>query len=237
MSQHAEQSFEFAVGETPTLVVKNPAGSVTVTAGPASHLAVRATKTLRGVFMGGNGLDALERVHITAEQHEDTVRVTVHQPASIASAHIVTVELAVQVPAHCALRLKVDAGNVEINGVTSEIAGTVEAGNLTARRVTFLNHSEARVDAGNVTIEGALGEAASLDVKVDAGTARLTLPQQTAAMLDAKVDAGSITVDGWNVEQKRELMSARARGALSSPATGALRVKVDAGSIRLLALR
>ncbi len=237
MSQRAEESFEFAVGERPALVVNNPAGSVTVTAGDAGRLAIQVTKTLRGVFFGGNGLEAFERVRVTAEQHEETVRVKVHQPSSKVGGHVVTVALAIQVPAQCRLRLEVDAGNVEINGVASEISGRVDAGNLTARAVTFQERSEARVDAGNITIEGALGEAASLNVHVDAGSARLTLPQQTDATLDARVDAGSITVDGWNVEQKRELMSARARGALSPEARGELRVRVDAGTIRVQAQR
>jgi hypothetical protein len=237
MSQRAEESFQFAVGERPTLIVTNPAGSVTVTAADAGRLIVQATKTLRGVFMGGNGLEAFDRVQVTAEQREETVRVTVRQPSSSVGRHIVTVALAIQVPAHCALKLEVDAGTIEIVGVSSEISGRVDAGNLTARSVTFMDRSEATVDAGNVNIEGALGDAASLDVRVDAGSARLTLPQRTDATLDARVDAGSITVDGWTVEQKREFMSVRARGQLSPDGSGALRIKVDAGTIRLQAQR
>lgn len=237
MSQRAEESYEFSVGERPALIVKNPAGSVIVTAGEAGRVTVQATKTVRGVFLGGNGLESFERVQVTAEQHEETVRVTVRQPSSSVAGHMVTVALTIHVPAQCRLKLAVDAGNVEINGVSSEISGRVDAGNLTARAVTFLDRSEARVDAGNVTIEGALGAAASLDVRVDAGSARLTLPQRTDATLDARVDAGSITIDGWNVEQKREFMSARARGPLSPEARGALRIEVDAGTIRLQAQR
>ena len=74
-------------------------------------------------------------------------------------------------------------------------------------------------------------------MRVDAGNARLTLPQRTDATLDAQVDAGSISIDGWNVEYKREFMSARARGPLLPEARGRLRIKVDAGSIRLQAQR
>jgi hypothetical protein len=237
MSQHAEESFAFTVGERPTLIVKNPAGSVKVTAGEAGRVTIQATKTLRGIFLGGNGLDEFARVQVTAEQQDETVRVTARQPSNSISRHVVTVALAIQVPSQCRLELEVDAGAVEIIGVSSEISGRVEAGNLTARDVTFMERSEARVDAGNVTIEGALGEAASLDVRVDAGNARLTLPQRTDAMLDAQVDAGSITVDGWNVQQKREFISVRARGQLSPEARGRLRIKVDAGSIRVQAQR
>jgi hypothetical protein len=237
MSQRAEEAFEFAIGERPALIVKNPAGSVTVTAGEAGRIGLQVTKTLRGVFMGGNGLEAFERVRVTAEQHEETVRITVHQPSSRVGSHVVTVALAIQVPAQCRLDLEVDAGSVEITGVSSEISGRVDAGNLIARDVTFMDRSEARVDAGNITIEGALGEATTLDVRVDAGNARLTLPQRTDATLDAQVDAGSITIDGWRVEQKRELMSAQARGSLVPEARGRLRIRVDAGSIRLQAQR
>jgi hypothetical protein len=237
MSQRAEETFEFTVGERPALVVNNPAGSVTVTAGEAGRIGIQVTKTLRGVFMGGNGLEAFERVQVSAEQHNETVRITVRQPSSRIGGHVVTVALAIQVPAQCRLDLEVDAGSVEINGVSSEISGRVDAGNLTARGVTFMERSEARVDAGNITIDGALGEAATLDVRVDAGNARLTLPQRTDATLDAQVDAGSISIDGWNVEYKREFMSARARGPLLPEARGRLRIKVDAGSIRLQAQR
>ena len=183
-----------------------------MTAGEAGRIGIQVTKTLRGVFMGGNGLEAFERVQVSAEQHNETVRITVRQPSSRIGGHVVTVALAIQVPAQCRLDLEVDAGSVEINGVSSEISGRVDAGNLTARGVTFMERSEARVDAGNITIDGALGEAATLDVRVDAGNARLTLPQRTDATLDAQVDAGSISIDGWNVEYKREFMSARRAG-------------------------
>jgi hypothetical protein len=237
MSQRAEETFEFAVGERPALVVKNPAGSVTITAGEAGHIGAQVTKTLRGVMMGGNGLEAFERVQVSAEQQDETIRITVRQPSSSIGGHMVTVALAIQVPAQCRLDLEVDAGSVSISGVSSEISGRVDAGSLTTRAVTFMDRSEARVDAGNITIDGALGETASLDVRVDAGNARLTLPQRTDATLDAQVDAGSITVDGWNVEYKREFMSARARGPLIPDARGRLRVRVDAGSIRLQAQR
>ena len=71
-----------------------------------------------------------------------------------------TVALAIQVPAQCRLDLEVDAGSVEISGVSSEISGRVDAGTLTTRDVTFMDRSEARIDAGNITIEGALGESA-----------------------------------------------------------------------------
>jgi hypothetical protein len=235
MSQRAEESYEFAVGERPTLIVKNPAGSVTVTAGEAGRITMQVTKTLRGVFMGDNGLETFERVRVTAEQQQEMVRITVHQPSSRVGKHVVTVALALQVPTQCRLDLEVDAGSVEISGVSSVISGRVDAGTVTTRDVTFMDRSEACVDAGTITIEGALGEAASLDVRVDAGSARLTLPQWTDAALDAQVDAGSITIDGWDVEKRREFMSARARGPLIPDARGRLRIKVDAGSIRLQA--
>src|SRR5262245_44375721 len=111
MSQRAEETFEFAVGERPALVVKNPAGSVTVSAGEVGRVGVQVTKTLRGVIMGGNGLDAFERVRVSAEQQNETVRITVRQPSSGSGGQVVTVALAIQVPAQCRLDLEVDAGS------------------------------------------------------------------------------------------------------------------------------
>jgi hypothetical protein len=232
-SSSTAQSFEFSVGVTPTIVVRNPIGTVTVQPGAASQVGIQATKTIRGVLLGGNGLDAIEKVTVSAEQSGDRITVTVKHPKQMFMNKVVTVEIVVTTPDRSNLDLQVDAGNIELRGGSGAAIAQVDAGNVRTDSFTFLGSSRVEIDAGNATLDAALAEGALLDVRVDAGNARLHLPHDTAANLDAAVDAGSLKISGWNVEIKHEIVSHKARGPLASATNSTLRVRVDAGNISL----
>jgi hypothetical protein len=247
------QSFEFRVGQTPTIVVRNPIGSVITQAAADGQVAIQATKTVTGLLLGGNGLDALEKVTVSAEQTGDTITVTVKHPKHVfGGGKAVSVELVLSVPERTQLDLQVDAGNIELRGGSGVVRASVDAGNVKAEGFTFLRASQVAVDAGNVNLNAALLEdstlmlhvdagtvnlqsaiaaGASLDVTVDAGTAKLHLPHDASLFLDASVDMGSIKISGWNVPMKHEIVSHKARGPLGPNPSGNLRVKVDAGTI------
>jgi hypothetical protein len=252
MGPSSEQSFEFSVGESPAVVVRNPIGTVVTRQGAAGQVAIQATKSVTGLLFGGNGLDLLEKVTIATEQLGDTVTVTVNHPKQLFSSKTVSVRLEIAVPEGTRLDLHVDAGNVELQGGRGVANARVDAGNVKGEGYTFLGHSRVAVDAGNARLGAALGEGASLtlhvdagnadlqtafgpgaslDLSVDAGTARLHLPRETAVYLDASVDMGSIKIAGWGVPMKHELVSHKARGPLGPNPNGSLSVHVDAGTI------
>lgn len=253
MAPSSAQSFEFSVGQTPTVVVRNPIGSVVVSQGAAGQVALQATKTITGVLFGGNGLELLEKVTVQTEQSGDTITVTVKHPKQFFSSKTVSVRLELAVPEGTRLDLQVDAGNIELQGGRGVANATVDAGNVKGEGYTFLGHSRIAVDAGNARLGVALGEGASLslkvdagnadlhtafgpgaslDVSVDAGNARLHLPRETAVYLDVSVDMGSLKISGWDVPMKHELVSHKARGPLGpTPTNGSLSVHVDAGTI------
>jgi hypothetical protein len=252
MGTSAEQSFQFSVSQAPRIVVRNPVGTVITQPGAAGQVAIHVTKMLTGVLFGGNGLDALEKVTISAEQSGDTITVTVKHPHQLLGNKLVSVELALTVPERAQLDLRVDAGHIDLRGGSGVTMAKVDAGNVKADGFTFVGGSRVEVDAGNATLnatllEGAsltvqvdagnavlqpsIGPGASLDVRVDAGSARLSLPPETALYLDAAVDMGSIKISGWDVPIKREIVSHKARGPLGQNPNGTLRVKVDAGNI------
>jgi hypothetical protein len=199
-------------------------------------VAIQATKTVTGLHFGGSGLDALEKVTISAEQSGDTIIVTVKQPTQIVSSKVVSVELALTVPERAQLDLRVDAGNIDLRGGSGVATAKVDAGNVKAEGFTFLQVSHVEVDAGKANLNASLGEGASLIVHVDAGSARLHLPPETAVHLDAAVDMGSIKISGWDVPITHELVSHKARGPMGANPSGTLRVKVDAGTIVIASL-
>ncbi len=252
MGTSTVQAFEFTVSQTPTIVVRNPVGTVIAQPGADRRVAIQATKTVTGLHFGGNGLDALEKVTISAEQSGDTIIVTVKQPRQIVSSKVVSVELALTVPERAQLDLRVDAGNIDLRGGSGVTTAKVDAGNVKADGFTFFGRSRigvdvgnatlsaalvegaslaVHVDAGNATLQTSLGPGASLDVGVDAGNARLRLPPETAVQLDAAVDMGSIKISGWDVPIKHEIVSHKARGPMGANPNGTLHVKVDTGTI------
>ncbi len=257
MGPSTAQSFEFSVTQAPTIVVRNPIGSVIAQPGAAGQVAIQAIKSVTGFLLGGNGLDMLEKVTVETEQSGDTITVTVKHPKQFFSTKAVSVRLELAVPEGARLDLRVDAGNIELRGGGGVTTARVDAGNVKAEGYTFVGGSrvvvdagnanlnaalgegaslDLHVDAGNATLQGALGPGATLDISVDAGNVRLRLPRETATNLDAAVDMGSIKISGWDVPMKHELVSHKARGPLGPNPNGRLRVKVDAGTFVLAPL-
>jgi hypothetical protein len=244
---------DFAVANTPTVILHDTFGSVRVTTGGAGRIGVVATRKARGITADADQR-ALDDIVITFSQDGDIVRVDarISRPTSGLTRQL-WCDLAITVPQVCHLdakveagnveitgtrgniSAKVDAGNLEISGTSGSVMATVSAGNLEAADITLDGLSRIGVNAGLVAVSGALAEGASVDIRVDAGRARITLPHETHARLDAFSDVGHITVNGWNVPVVRNITSATASGELSATSGGTLKVRVNMGDITLTA--
>lgn len=231
MAASTSETHELSVEGTPTLVVRNTAGSVTVRRGASGQVAVVVTKKVRGLF-GDEG--DLERTQVEISQTGDTVTIETHYRGS-GGLKGVTVDLDIAVPAATNLDLKLAAGHVSISEIAGTFAAVLTAGNLTAQDVTLAGSAKIDLNAGNLTLDGALAAGASLSVRVTAGNVGLTLPQDTPAYLDARTTVGTIHVSGWQIKTSRNLIQQQASGSLGANASGSLNVRVDAGNIQLSA--
>jgi hypothetical protein len=231
MSATSTQTRELKVEGTPTITVRNMAGSVSIVAGGSSQVTVVITKKTRGLLGGGES--DLERVQVEVTQQGDAITIATHYPGSF-GAHGITVDLDITTPATTNLNLRHAAGNVRVQGIAGTFTSTVNAGNFDASGVTLSASGELELNAGNLTLDGALAPGASLDVRINAGNAELTLPRETPAYLDARTTVGVIRVSGWEVKTTRNVVQQHASGPLGpDTAGGTLTVTVDAGNIRL----
>jgi hypothetical protein len=223
----------FTIAGSPTLIVRNAAGKLHVTAGPDGQITAQITKKAHGSFLGLGSEHDLDRVQVQTTQDGDTLHVEVNYPDGVVRG--VSVELDLTVPAHAALDLRLAAGNLRVRGITGPVRATTAAGNLEADGVTFGDGSDLEVNAGKVSVEGTLEPGASLGVSVNTGKCDVHLPAGTATNLDASVDVGAIQLSGFagQLAMSRELVRQRVSGPLTSGATGTLRIRMNVGEITL----
>ena len=138
------------------------------------------------------------------------------------------------------LEIKVNAGDISINGVYADyFFGDFDAGNISIRDSVF-RKADIDVDAGNITIDGAGmktlkidADAGNIDIRktgledvtidVDFGSVNINdLGSVDAYSYDCKVDAGIINIGGDGAGRKYK---ATGSGA------GFIKISVDAGNI------
>jgi hypothetical protein len=223
----------FTVAGSPTLIVRNPAGRLYITAGVDGQITAQITKKSHGSFLGLGSERDLDRVQVHSNQDADTLRVEVDYPDGAIRG--VTVDLELTVPAHATLDLHLAAGELRIQGISGRMRATTAAGNLETHGVTFNDGSAVEVNAGKAFIEGSLEPGASLDITVNTGKCDVHLPASTATTLDASVDVGAIQLSGFagQLAMTRELVRQRVSGPLASGATGTLHIRVNVGEITL----
>ena len=224
----------FSVGGAPRVIAHNNAGTLRVVAGATGTVTADVTRKARS----GSEEDArraLESITIATTQDGDTVRVDVRIDRSRFLTQGLWADVVLTVPPTTSLDLKLEAGSMEVSGTTGTLSATVNAGEFQGRGVTVAGSSRIAVNAGEVRLDGALASGATLDVRVDVGTARLTLPASTAAHLDAVTDVGAISITGWPISVRQDLVRASASGDLGPNPTSTLSVHVTTGDMRLTA--
>ncbi len=229
----------FTVTGTPSLSIHDPAGNVTVRTGDTRTVIVQITKNARDTSSSAAQND-LNAISASATQTGNAINVDARFDQGNMVTRQLTVDLDITVPPTANLTLRVEAGNVAIDGVSGRITATVSAKNLDvpgfeAHGVTLADGSNIDVSFGNVQLDGALATGASVAVTVSAGNADLTLPASTAAHLDASTTAGSITITGWSIPITRSGGGATASGDMGASPSGTLTVHVADGDITLTA--
>lgn len=224
----------FEVGEMPTVFITNPVGEVSIVSGQSNQITIEATKEARSPFPE-YAQPGLAEITVAATQNGENVSVVVSLGEFPFPNLQRMVRLLVTVPARTNIQTHVSAGRFSAYGIIGAVVTHVATGDARLRQVTLAEQSRLQVDAGKLEVDGALVTGASLDVLVHAGQAALRLPATTAAHLDAFTNVGNIHLTGWPVPVRRRLVGASASGDLSGEPAGVLAIKVDVGSVDLLA--
>lgn len=237
-SQHEQsttQTKTLAVSGTPSLVISDPAGNITLRTGSSSQVTVEITKHAWGSSdaVAQNGLSSLT---VDVLQNGDTITVRSQFDATYADhgAARRSLDLLVTVPAQTNLDAHLGAGNINARQMSGAIRLDTGAGNLTLDNVTFAGSSRLNTGAGNINATCAIASGVTVDVHVGAGNATMTLPSNTPAQLDASTGVGNLTINGWQMSMMNDGATGHhAQGAMGDHPTGMLTVHVGVGNLTL----
>lgn len=218
---------------TPSLIITDSAGNVTVQTGAVDKVVIQSTKRAWGSSVTGaqNGLSSMT---VNVLQNGDTITVQCHFNTNGGVARR-TVDLLVTVPAQANLDLHLGAGNIVARQMSGAIRLDTGAGNMTLENVTFSGNSRLNSGAGNIQATCALASASLVDVHVGAGNVTMTLPSDTPAQLDASTGVGNLTITGWHMSMMNSGMTGHhATGAMGANATGKMTIQVGTGNLMLI---
>ena len=227
----------FRVDGTPTLVVTNASGNVSVVAGDASTVTVQTTMRARVADSGWaqRAFDSMN-VAFTQQGNRITATSTFSPGLMVGIAQGRSIDYVITAPAGSSVQADVSAGNVDVSNTTGALTLTTSAGNITTSNTGFAAGSTLRTSAGNVIANGYLMSGGSLRVGVSAGNATIGLPASTATRLDASVNTGNLTITGFPVQVTSSgLIGHRATGDTGPNPQGSVTVTVSTGNVTITA--
>ena len=223
----------FAVTGTPSLVVTNSAGNITVRVGSGNQVTAQVTSRVRARTSSIARAGA-NNTAVNLNQNGNAISVSAQFTTTYfdgGTAHR-TVDMLLTVPAGTNIDANLGAGNINVRDITGAIRLEVGAGNLTVTNVTFSGSSRLHTGAGNVTANAAMASSAVTDIDVGAGNATVTLPADTPAHLTASTGVGNLTISGWPISvSQTSVVGRRASGDLNASPTATLTINVGTGNL------
>lgn len=224
------------VSGTPSLVISDSAGVITLQTGGGSQVIVQVTKHAWGssAAVAQNGLSSTT-VDVLQNGNTITVRSEFRSSYFDSGAARRTVDLLVTVPAQVNVDAHLGAGNIDARQMSGTIRLDTGAGNVTLSGVTFSGGSRLNTGAGAIVATCALASGANVDVHVGAGNVTMTLPSSTPAHLDASTGVGAMSITGWQMPMSGSGMTGHhASGDMGANPTGKLTIQVGTGNVTLM---
>src|SRR5216684_5213727 len=229
VQQKSVETRSFPVGMHPTIVIRDNFGTIRVhpVAGEGKEVIIQATKQSRGWTGNPNG------IQVDYQQSGDGNTVTVKAVGGgWAFFGGNRVDFDISVPPLADLKLKTDAGNIHVDGVSGQMSLGSDAGNISAAQVMLSGQSSLKTDADTITFAGSIDPTGSYQFKTDVGSVNVTLPPDASFQVDAKTDIGSFHSD-FPINRQGDVTGSKARGEVGNPPRAMLTLRTDVGSINL----
>jgi DUF4097 and DUF4098 domain-containing protein YvlB len=198
----------FLVTGAPTLIVRNPAGSIHIRRGSSNEVQIQGTKHITTLF--GNQQD----LPVEFTQEGNTIKVLAEglgNMPNISLNSIGHVDLDVAVPEYCDVQVDGSAGTIRVTGVKGKANLKTSAGTITIEQATLedaristnagtlhiertLLRGQANIDtnAGTIYFDGAIDAEGDYRLHTNAGTIHANLPGSSSFILNAHTDMGTV---------------------------------------------
>jgi hypothetical protein len=227
--QIAKESHTVDIGASGTLVLRNLAGDITVTAGAGRSATIEVTRRSRGRTEADAKL-GLERVRVEVDHRGERATVTARYPEderrppyAVSTAYVVTA------PAGTMLSVSTLSGDVSVKGVKGDISASVASGNILVAngRVSALKTLSGDLTVTDSDAESSM-ELSSLNgvIRLErARTRRLTMSALSGDIFARDVEATTATIT--NTSGDVEYSGTVARG-------GRYEIRAHSGDVRVV---
>lgn len=183
----------FTVTGTPTLVVGDAAGVVRIHQGSGDKVVVSAVA--HGNWFSNLNADLVKEVQDTSA---DSITIAVADNGLSASHG--SVNLDITLPATSNIQATVNAGNLDVNGISGQMNLHMNAGALHFENGIIQGQSSFKNNAGEITFDGAFAPNGKYDFENNVGAINLILPSDTAFTLTVSSNLGKVNNDfGANI--------------------------------------
>ena len=174
-----------SVSGMPTVIINDTTGKVQVHSGSSSSIVVDATA--HGGFLSNLSDD---QVNVEEKPGSDVVIISVSEDGSIFNHG--NVDLNITLPQSSNVQAHVNAGSLDINGVSGKMDIQMDAGALNFENGTLADGSILRNDAGEINFRGLLASGGNYTFRNNAGAINLYLQQDPSFTLDASAKLGHV---------------------------------------------
>jgi hypothetical protein len=226
----------FVVEETSALVVECPVCNVQIGGRGGDTVDIEATKH---AWSGSRSAAErqLDRITVDLSQQGNRVVVKVDMPQlrEPGIGKRARVDLDITVPEQTDLRLDLDVGDMEIEGIEGQVDIQADVGLVELKNVVVRDSLRVRTDVARIRFEGPLGRGARYDMRSDIGDIAVTLPASSSFELDAESNVGAVTCDFAvrGQRERKDFVGGRIEGTVGESPTAELRLHSDVGSIRI----
>lgn len=185
------QTRDFIVNGPATITVRTNAANVRVLPGETDQITVVLDKEVRAINHN-RAQHALDAITLDVTQVGNSLTINVNEPSYKLDSFSRRIDLTITTPATTSLDAVLDAGNLDVRGLTGTLTADLAAGNLTLADLAITNQAMLRMDAGNMRASSITGA-----LKATLSFGNVTLSQATLTQ-DSTIhsDAGNVTFDG-----------------------------------------
>jgi hypothetical protein len=179
----------------------------------------------------------LDRIDVSLTQQGERILVKVDMPqlSEPGFGKRANVDLEITVPEQTDLKVDLDVGDMEIEGVEGQVDIQAAVGLVDLKNVVVRDSLKVRTDVARIRFEGPLSAGALYDIRSDVGDIALTLPASSSFEVDAESNVGAVTCDFAvrGREGRKDFIGGRIEGTVGESPTAELRLQSDVGSIRI----
>ena len=173
------------VNGTPTIVINDATGSVKIHSGSSDSVVLNATAH-GGLLSNLSG----DQVKMTENADDSVVTIAVSEDGSIFNHG--NVDLNITLPQNSSVQAQVNAGTLDINGVSGKMDLKVNAGTVSFENGTLAGGSVFDNNAGTINFRGLLAPGGNYLFENGAGGINLYLQESPSFTLDASAKLGHV---------------------------------------------